>query len=184
MSVLAPLPTVPTEEEPRTSWPSLLLALVTARRAPSLTLHCLLAWPVALLPSAAFVGLAYGLAVALGVDTTAFAPPDREASFKDFFGAVVFAPLAETLLLGGLLWLLGRLSSQPLFIAAVSGVLWGGLHGAHGLLWFFGTFWSFFVLSCGYLAWRPLGFGRAFAAATLPHMLINLTAMMLVWLPA
>jgi hypothetical protein len=159
-----------------------LRALVTAQRAPSLALHILLAWPVALLPSALFFGLAHGLAKALGIDVSSLSPPDREPSFKDFFGSVIFAPLTETLLLGGLLWLLSRLSAAPRFVAAMSGLLWGALHGAFGALWFFGTFWSFYVFSCGYLAWRPLGFARAFAVAALPHVLINMTVMTLLGL--
>ncbi len=111
---------------------------------------------------------------------TGFAPPDREASFKDFFLALIFAPLAETLLLSGLLWLLGILSKRPLFIAAAASVLWGAVHGAQGLMWFLPASWAFYVLSCSYLAWRPLGFGKAFVVAALPHALVNLTAMTLI----
>ena len=157
---------------------------MSARRAGSLTLHCLLAWPVALLPSVALVSVAYGLAGLLGIDAMSFAAPDREASFWEFFGCVFLAPCIETFLLAGLLALLSRASSRPLFIAAVSGVLWGALHGMYGLMWFFGTFWSFYVMSCSYLAWRPLGYWQAFAAAAVPHALLNLTVMSLVALAA
>lgn len=167
---------------PPPRWHAALLAIVTARRAPSLAMHGLLAWPVALLPSAALLGLSCGLALALGVDVSGLMPPDRQATFKDFFGSVILAPPAETLLLGLLLWLLSRMSRRPLFIAAASGVLWGCAHGALAALWFFGTFWSFYVFSCAYLAWRPQGWGRAFAAAALPHALVNLTAMAVIFL--
>lgn len=175
MHVLEPSPAAVCPVTPPKPWRGELLALVTARRASSLARHVLLVWPLAALPSLALVGAAYGLVLGLGVDPAFFAPPALQPTLEQFFGMVIFAPLVETLLLGGLLWLLARLSSRPLFIAAASGLLWGGLHGSMGLLWFFGTFWGFYVLSCAYLAWRPLGFGRAFAAAALPHALVNLT---------
>jgi len=169
-------PTTLTEAPPAKRWQAPLLALLSARRAGSLPLHCLVAWPLALLPSAVFVGLARGLMHLLGVDPTPFAAPDREASIKEFFGMVVFAPLVETVLLGGLLWLLSLMSNRPLFVAVAASVLWGALHGAFGLLWFFGTFWSFYIFSCSYLAWRPQAWWKAFTAAALPHALINATA--------
>ncbi|MGQ3054784.1 MAG: hypothetical protein ACT6S0_23600 [Roseateles sp.] len=167
---------------PTKRWHALLLALVTARRAGSLTLHCLLAWPAALLPSAAFIGVAYGLGLALGIDMAFFEAPEREGTFKEFFGMVVFAPLVETLLLAGLLALLSRMSRRPVFVAAASSVLWGCLHGSFGLLWLVGTFWSFYIFSCSYLAWRAQAWWKAYVAAALPHAVLNLTAFLLLLL--
>lgn len=177
MPVLESSPPFNAEAASAQRWHTRLLALLSAQRAGSLTLHCLLAWPVALLPSLALLGLAYGLLELLGIDSTTFEPPDRQVTPGQVFSAVVFAPLVETLLLGAGLWLLTRLSRRPLFVAGASSVLWGCLHGASGLIWFAGTFWSFYIFSCSYLAWRPSSWWRAYVAAAAPHALINLTAM-------
>jgi hypothetical protein len=155
--------------------------LVAGRRAGSLLVHCLLAWLVALLLSLGFVNLVHGLLWLLDVDATVFQAPDRQATFKEFFGTVAFAPLVETLLLGALLWVLSLMSRRPRFVAVASSLLWGALHGAFGLIWFFGTAWSFYIFSVSYLAWRPQGWRHAFVAAALPHALINLTAMALLF---
>lgn len=163
-------------------WHQRCLDLLSARRAGSLALHSLLAVPVALLPSVALLGSAYAVAGAFGIDVSSLQPPDRELSIERFFSSVVFAPVVETLLLGGLLWLLCRMSRLPLLVAAASGVLWGALHGAFGFMWFFGTCWSFYVMSCCYLAWRPVGWWKAFVAAAAPHAVINLTALSLLFL--
>lgn len=175
-AIESPYPLV-TDTAPRQRWHAPLLALLSARRAGSLTQHVLLAWPVALLPSVALLGLVYGLLQLLGIDSTTFAPPERQVTAWQVFGVVVFAPLVETLLLGAGLWLLTRLSRRPLFVATASSALWGCAHGVSGLIWFAGTFWTFYVLSCCYLAWRPVAWWRAYVAAAVPHALINLTAM-------
>ena len=113
----------------------------------------------------------------LGIDTSGMTPPERKTTLVDFFGTVLLAPLIETLLLSLLLTVLLRLTDRTLFAATVSGVLWGAFHATLGLLWFFGTAWSFFVLSCAYLGWRQRSFQQAFIAAAAPHALINLSAM-------
>lgn len=177
MPALESSPPILAEAGSQQRWLAPLRALVSAQRAGSLTRHCLLAWPVALLPSLALVSLVYGLLQLLGIDSSTFEPPPRRLTMGQVLSAVVFAPLVETLVLGGGLWLLSRLSHRPLFVAAASSVLWGCLHGASGLIWFFGTFWSFYVFSCSYLAWRPSSWWRAYAVAAAPHALINLTAM-------
>lgn len=181
MSTTESLTPVLVDAKPKRRWHVPLLALLSGQRVGSLTLHALLAWPVALLPSLGLLCLVYALLWLLDVDPTVFQPPERQATFKDFFGAVVFAPLVETLLQGVLLWALSLMSHRPRFVAVASGLLWGAIHGAQGLIWFFGTAWTFYVLSASYLAWRPLGWRRAFFAAALPHALINLTAMAVVF---
>jgi membrane protease YdiL (CAAX protease family) len=90
---------------------------------------------------------------------------------------VLFGPIAETLLLALTLKVLLRATTKPLFAAAVSALLWGALHATKGALWFFGPAWSFFVFSCAFLGWRQRSFLHAFAAAAVPHALINLSVM-------
>jgi len=93
------------------------------------------------------------------------------------FSAVVVAPVVETALLGLLVRGLLKLSSRPIFVATISALTWGALHGAFGLLWFFGTVWSFFVFSCAYIGWRERSSREAFIAAAAPHALVNLVVM-------
>jgi membrane protease YdiL (CAAX protease family) len=168
-------PNLPRDRGPSSPW----LAVITARRAGSLPRHCLWAtvWSLLSLP---LLLAAYGIAQALGVDTVAALGPERAATVGEFVGTVVLAPLTETLLLGGLLWGLSRLTPRPLLVAGLSALLWGALHAQFGGLRFFGSAWTFYVLGCAYLAWRPVGFGHAFVAAAVPHVVINLSVMLAV----
>ena len=138
--------------------------------------YCLLAFPLALVPSILLALIARQVFVMLGANVDLISAPDLKATMGEFFGAVVFAPVTETLALALLIVALSRLSQRTLFIAVVSAILWGSLHGTFGALWFFGTAWSFFVFSCAYLHWRKQSFGRAFLAASVPHALVNATA--------
>jgi len=92
-------------------------------------------------------------------------------------GFIIFVfvvPLVKTLILVGLLALTPRRWSIVPW-AIISATLWGGLHAFvyYDLLWFSSTFLSFFVFSCGYLVWRQKSFIHGFAAAILPHVLLN-----------
>ena len=136
---------------------------------------CLLAFPVALIPSIVLLGCIHLLLAAAGANMALLDSPEREASMAVFLGSVFFASVVETFLLGGLLGLLGRLSTNKPFIATISGLLWGALHAASGVLLFFGTAWSFFVFSCVFQSWRVVSFKQAFVVALVPHMLINVT---------
>ena len=138
--------------------------------------YCLLAFPLAIIPSVLFSVVARQLFVLAGVNVDLISPPDRSVSLVEVLGSVVFAPVVETLLLALLIEGLCELSQRAIFIAVVSAVLWGILHGAFGALWFFGTAWSFFVFGCAYLHWHKQSFGRAFVAAAVPHALGNATA--------
>lgn len=137
--------------------------------------------PLALIPSALFYSLARFFAETAGMDVAAHAAPAREVTFGNVFGAVVFAPVFETFMLAGLLGVLLSTSLRPTACAAISAVLWGGFHGLFGALWFFGTAWSFFVFSCGYISWRRASFRHGFLAAAVPHALVNSIAILLLW---
>jgi membrane protease YdiL (CAAX protease family) len=138
----------------------------------------LLAFPLALLPSVALLVGVYTLLRGVGVNTSELNAPNIEPTLVEFIGTVVFAPLVETLLLAGLIRALSSLTANTPLIAVVSALLWGALHATRGPLWFFGTAWSFFVFSCVFLAWRRVSFKRAYTVALVPHVLINLTAML------
>ena len=141
----------------------------------------LVAYPLAMIPSMIFYSLVRSALAAASVNVGAISAPDQGVSLGEVLGSVAFAPATETFLQAGGLSILSLLSSCRMFIAAASGVIWGALHATLGALWFFGTAWTFFVLSCAYLAWRPVSFKFALVAAWVPHVLINSTGMLLLW---
>ena len=146
--------------------------------------YCLLAFPIALLPSLALFASANVILRALVVDPDHFQAPQIHATVLDAFGAVVFSPITETLLLAGGLSILSNFSKRKLPLAVASAIGWGCLHALFGALWFFGTVWSFFVFSFAYLTWRECGFARAFTVAAVPHALVNLTVVIAVFVRA
>ncbi|MDC8774593.1 hypothetical protein [Roseateles albus] len=147
----------------------------------SLWKYCLSLVPLALIPSAFLVLLATLTAEAAGLNAAAHSAPAIDVTLGNVFGAVVFSPIVETFMLAGLLKVLSSTSLHPAVCAAFSAVLWGGLHGLVGALWFFGTVWGFFVFSCGYIAWRHTSLRQGFLAAAVPHALANSIAMLLLW---
>ncbi|WP_225539968.1 hypothetical protein [Xanthomonas sp. XNM01] len=134
----------------------------------------LLAFVLSLGGSLLLVALVLGALGLAGITIDDTGLPEREAGVGDFLGMVLLAPLIETLVLIAFLALLpARIGIVPR--AAISALLWGGLHALAAPFWFFGVVWSFFVFSCGWLAWRPESFAHGFAAAAIPHALQNLT---------
>jgi hypothetical protein len=142
------------------------------------TRYCLLAWHVALVGSIALVLMAFGVLESAGEDAAALAPPAEVESARDMFRTVFLAPLIESLVLVGLLWGLGKIIPSIEWQAIVAGFACGAAHGAFYPLWFFGTVFSFYVFSRGYLAWRAVSFKHAFGAAALPHALVNSTVLL------
>jgi hypothetical protein len=148
--------------------------------SPPLWRFCLLAFPLALIPSVAlYVGVRVLLA-AIHVNTAALAPRSIPITPWTVFGMVILSPVTDPFLLAGGLYILSKLIPRRPIVAFASAIAWGGLHALFGVLWFFGTVWSFFVFSCAFLAWRQLSFRHAYVAAAVPHMLINLTGVLLI----
>jgi hypothetical protein len=110
------------------------------------------------------------------------AAPEREATFGTFFGAVIFAPIVETFLLTVGIRIIKSFSSSVVRIGIASAVVWGCLHALFGFMWFFGVVWSFFVWSCGYMAWQSVSERHAFAAAAIPHASLNAIMMLILFL--
>jgi membrane protease YdiL (CAAX protease family) len=142
---------------------------------------CLIAWPLAMIPSMLLVMLLHTALGWWGVDAEALSPPVFAATWRMLLLVVVVAPLLETLLLAAGVWALGRVLRSRAVVVLLSALAWGLLHGVQSPLWFFGTVWSFYVFSAGYVAWRRVSGGHAFAAAAVPHALINLTVMALLF---
>jgi hypothetical protein len=91
-----------------------------------------------------------------------------------FIAVVVISPLVETLLMFLGIAIFSVLTKKPFVIATLSAVLWGCLHSSAFLYWGIVIAWPFFVFSCAYLAWRPLGWAKAIGVAASIHMFQNL----------
>lgn len=144
----------------------------------SFTGYCVVAWHLALIPSIVLVLVAHAAFSAAGADVAAIQRPAVAPADRNLWIVLALAPLVETAILGLALHLLGFVTRRPNVLAALSALAWGAAHAAIHPLWFFGTVWSFFVFSRGWLAWRPVSYKHAFGAAAVPHALVNASAVL------
>jgi hypothetical protein len=150
-----------------------------ATGAGALPLYVVVAWHVALIPSIFIVLAVHAWFSNAGVDVRALQKPPVDIATRSLWIAVLAAPVIETLVLGGVLRLLEFATRRRQVLALVSALAWGGAHAWFHPLWFFGTVWSFYVFSRAWLAWRPVSYKHAFAAAALPHALVNSSALLM-----
>jgi len=134
-----------------------------------------LAFLVSLAGALACVALGLAVLELAGLPRDGMDQVDAGTGWRAFIAGVLFAPVVETLLLGGMLALMPGRWSIP-SRALLAGLLWGLLHGLVAPIWFIGTWFPFFVFSCCWMTWRRRSFRHAFAAAALPHALHNLVA--------
>jgi hypothetical protein len=140
--------------------------------------YCLVAWHLALIPSILLVVLAYAVFSGAGADVSAIQKPARDIAGRNVWMTVLVAPVAETLVLALGVRLIGLLTKHREAIAVASALGWGALHASFYPMWFFGTAWSFYVFSRGYLAWQPVSYKHALGAAAVPHALVNSSALL------
>jgi hypothetical protein len=141
--------------------------------------YCLIAWPLALVPSILLAALAYAAFSGAGADMTAVRKPLRDVAQRQLWIALLAAPVIETLLLALGIRVVSLVTKHREAIAITSALAWGVLHASFYPIWFFGTVWSFYVFSRGYLAWRPVSVKHALGAAAVPHALVNSSALLM-----
>lgn len=146
--------------------------ILIGRRVEPLWRHCLLAFPLATIPSFVLVLLGAAVIRAFGQPLPEV-PIELELGVWGVMGTVLLTPLIETFLLAVGLVVFNAITRRAVFAAALSAVFWGGLHGLIAPFWFLGSVWGFYVLSICYLAWWPRSFGRGYTAALVPHVLNN-----------
>jgi hypothetical protein len=144
--------------------------------------YCLIAWPLALVPSILLAALAYALFSGAGADMAVIQKPMRDVAQRKLWIALLAAPLIETLLLALGIRLIQLFTKHRETIAITSALGWGALHASFYPIWFFGTVWSFYVFSRGYLAWRPVSVKHELGAAAVPHALVNSSALLMQFL--
>jgi hypothetical protein len=99
------------------------------------------------------------------------------------FAFVIFAPVGESILMGGVLTLLLRWL-PPTAAIIVSAAGWGILHSLQAPAWGFAIWWPFLIFSTLFVVWRQRGFWAGVGVATAAHMLQNLgPALLLIYQP-
>ena len=95
------------------------------------------------------------------------------------FLLVIFAPVLETLIMGGVLLILLRFFSAPIAVF-VSSAGWGIAHSLGAPTWGLVIWWPFLIFSTLFVTWRQRSLAMAFAMPMLAHALHNLPSAMLV----
>jgi hypothetical protein len=131
------------------------------------------AWLTTFLPSIL-------LAAIIGLIAPEAPQPEFDVSGSTaIFLLVVFAPVLETLIMGGVLLLLLRLVS-PAAAVVISSVGWGIAHSTAAPTWGLVIWWPFLIFSTLFVTWRSRSLRAAFAVPAAAHALHNLpTALLL-----
>lgn len=134
-------------------------------RRPAVALA--VAWATTFVPS-----------VLIGALISAFAPQATQPEFHvrgafALFALVVFAPVLETLIMGGVLLVLLRLFSPTVAVVA-SALGWGIAHSLAAPAWGLVIWWPFLVFSSLFVVWRQRSLAAAFALPAAAHALHNL----------
>lgn len=87
--------------------------------------------------------------------------------------AVTLAPPIETLMMAGFFGIATYFSRNAHRLSLCSGLLWGALHLSNAPVNAIAVVWPFYIMSRVYLAWRTVGFWKAFGVTTLIHTMIN-----------
>ena len=89
------------------------------------------------------------------------------------FLLVIFSPVLETLIMGGVLLLLLRFV-PPTWAVLISAVGWGIAHSTAAPIWGLVIWWPFLIFSTLFVAWRSRSLTLAFIIPMITHGLQNL----------
>ena len=95
------------------------------------------------------------------------------------FMLVAFAPVLETLIMGGVILALLRFFSAPV-VVLISSAGWGVAHSLMAPTWGLVIWWPFLIFSTLFVTWRQRNLALAFAMPMLAHALHNLPSAILV----
>jgi hypothetical protein len=87
--------------------------------------------------------------------------------------ALVIAPPVETLAMAIFFGIAGFIGRNVHRLSVASALCWGALHLVNAPVNAIAVVWPFYVMSRVYLAWRPLGFWKAFGVTMLIHGMNN-----------
>jgi len=140
-------------------------------RRPAVALA--ISWVTTFLPSVVIGGL-----------IAAFAPQSAQPEFNvrgafALFALVVFAPVLETLIMGGVLLVLVQLLGPTAAVVA-SALGWGVAHSLAAPAWGLVIWWPFLIFSTLFVVWRQRSLAAAFAVPAVAHGLHNLVPAVIV----
>lgn len=130
-------------------------------------------WLTTFLPS-------IGLAAIIGLVAPDTPQPKFDVSGPmAIFLLAFFAPVIETLIMGGVLLILLRFAS-PTVAVLISAIGWGIAHSTAAPTWGLVIWWPFLIFSTLFVTWRQRSLSAAFAVPAAAHALHNLpTALLL-----
>ncbi|OIQ64651.1 hypothetical protein GALL_537960 [mine drainage metagenome] len=103
----------------------------------------------------------------------------------EILGNVLLAPLAETAVLALAVTLLRSRIHSALAVSLLWAIVWGLVHVyLQGWFKFLPAVWGFFFFTRAYQVWREHSLPKGFAAALLPHMLVNTALLAVVFVYA
>ena len=109
-----------------------------------------------------------------GIITEETVPEFQGPALGLIIGMVVISPPIETLLMGGVLWILSFITKRPVRLAVISAIVWACAHSYFAPAWGLGVIWPFFVFSCSYLGWRRRSWRRAILVTSCVHAFQNI----------
>ena len=132
------------------------------RPALALVTSWLLTYPASILLAAAVSMLMPGVAQ----------PQFNVSGHLALFLLVVFAPVIETLIMGGVLLVLLRFVS-PAAAVLLSSIGWGIAHSLGAPTWGLVIWWPFLIFSTLFVVWRQRAWWAGVGVAAATHMLQN-----------
>lgn len=95
---------------------------------------------------------------------------------------VILSPVAETFMLWGGIYVIGKFVQSTWHLALISALCWALLHSWQVPLWGLTIFWSFVVFSIAFIEWTKQSKREAFLVAMAIHMCQNFLAICLSYL--
>lgn len=120
--------------------------------------------------------------VAFAVNALVDLPPaysENQSVLRKLMFGVLFAPWAETLLLGWFILQIRKITTSYSAIALISATTWSIFHSMAVVYWGFVVFWPFLVFSLTFLAWEKVSSKCALIVVTLLHASHNLLILLL-----
>jgi hypothetical protein len=133
----------------------------------------LVGWLLAFPASILLAGLVHVVA------PNAKAPDFPVTGAMAIFLLVVFSPVLESLIMGGVLLILLRFM-RPTYAVIVSAVGWGMAHSFEAPIWGLIIWWPFLIFSTVFVAWRERSLWLAFGLPMVIHGCQNLGPAILV----
>jgi len=143
------------------------------RQATSIWKTIVVAWLLAFPASILLAGVVHFIA------PNAKGPDFPVTGVTAIFLLVIFSPVLETLIMGGVLLILLRFV-RPTYAVLISAIGWGMAHSFQAPIWGLIIWWPFLIFSTVFVTWRSRSLWAAFCLPMVIHGLQNLGPALLV----